>query len=187
VSSARSALGSAPATSARPPVFANGAHSDATNRTFSGDAGTRRRWGGWPSVSASVYAIVDVRENIVPRLDIREPLDSCTVVGGGLQLVCPQVVVDLVELNDVLVDAPGGVRNRGPGLHDEGPVGRLRQHQLARRLIDRSGDQWIGAGMATRQLHHPLARDVQVAVGPGVGLVQPVVVVALEAPRRRAR
>ncbi len=40
--SARSALGSAPATSASPPVFANGAHSDATKRTFSGDAGTRR-------------------------------------------------------------------------------------------------------------------------------------------------
>ena len=42
--SARSALGSAPATSASPPVFANGAHSDATNRTFSGTL-ARGRWG----------------------------------------------------------------------------------------------------------------------------------------------
>ena len=39
--SARSAFGSAPATSARPPVFANGAHSEATNRTFNG-GGTKR-------------------------------------------------------------------------------------------------------------------------------------------------
>jgi hypothetical protein len=32
----RSAFGSAPTTSPRPPVFANGAASDDTNRTFSG-------------------------------------------------------------------------------------------------------------------------------------------------------
>src|SRR5476649_2212942 len=35
---ARSAFGSALATSARPPVFENGAHSDATKRTLSGAA-----------------------------------------------------------------------------------------------------------------------------------------------------
>src|SRR4051812_22819315 len=119
--SARSDLGNAPATSARPPVFANGAHSDATKRTFSGDAGTRLVGG---RTSASVYAVVDVRENIVARLDVLEPPDIRRG-GSRLQLVRAQVVVDLVELQDVLVDALGGVGDGRPGLHDERPVARL--------------------------------------------------------------
>src|SRR5688572_24164206 len=168
--SARRSFGNAPATSARPPVLANGAHSDATNRTFSG-AGTR----GWGDLSASVDVVVDVREDVVAALDV-----------GELAFVYARrahVVVELVELDDVLVDALGGVGNGRPRLHDERPVRRLRQHQLARRLIERARRQRVGAGVAARQLHHALAGDVQVAVRPRVGLVHPVVVVALEPPR----
>src|SRR5665213_2572571 len=133
MSSRRSALGSAPATSASPPVFANGAHSEATKRTFNG-AGTDL-WIGFLArlnqrPSTSVYPVVQVRENIVPRLDVGQP--------GLAQLGGPQIVVDLVELEDVLVDALGGVGDGGPGLHDERPVARLRQHQLAGRLVERA-------------------------------------------------
>src|SRR5262245_41128448 len=151
MSRTRSALGSAPATSASPPVFAKGAVSEATNRTFSGDAATKSSGARRPQL-ASVYAIVDVRENIVAALDIGEP----RFVGGRLQLVAAQVVVDLVELQDVLVDALRGVRDRRPRLHDERPVGGLRQHQLARRLVQRARGQRVGGGMPARQLHHPL-------------------------------
>src|SRR5262245_24325214 len=185
MSSARSALGSAPATSASPPVFAKGAVSEATKRTFSGDAGTKSSGARRPQL-ASVYAIVDVRENIVAALHVGEPRNCPLAWGRRLQLVRAQVVVDLVELQDVLVDAPGGVGDGRSRLHDERPVGGLRQHQLARRLVQRARGQRVGGGMPARELHHPLGGDVQVTVGPAVGLVQPVVVVALEAPRRRA-
>src|SRR3954466_13130767 len=126
----RSALGSAPTTSARPPVFANGATSDETNRTFSW------RWGvaGAPRVprppsaepeaptrSARVDPVVDLREDVVALFHVGEPPLGDL---GGLH-----VVVELFELQDVLVDAAGGVGDGGAGLHDERPVGGLCQHQ----------------------------------------------------------
>src|SRR5215831_16456639 len=123
IPSARSALGSAPATSANPPVLAKGAHSDETNRTLRMAAG--------PARSAGVDMVVDLRENVVPRLDVRQP----TLV----HLCGTQIVVELVELQDVLVNALGGVGHRGPRPHDERPVARLRQHQLSRGLIERAG------------------------------------------------
>src|SRR5215467_4709206 len=96
IPSARSAFGSAPATSASPPVLAKGAHSDETNRTL--------RMAGGPARSAGVDMVVDLRENVVPRLDVAEP--ALVHLGG------PQVVVELVELQDVLVDPLGGVGDR---------------------------------------------------------------------------
>src|SRR3954451_24252052 len=141
IPSARSDFGSAPATSANPPVLAKGAHSEATNRTL-------RMAAGPTSESAGVDMVVDLRENVVPRLDVGEP--------ALVHLGAAQIVIELVELHDVLVDALGGVRHRRPRPHDERPVARLRQHQLARRLIERPGGERIGAGLATGQLDHPL-------------------------------
>src|SRR5205814_903031 len=44
-----------------------------------------------------------------------------------------------------------------------------------------------GAGaMTAGQLHHPLAGDVDVAPGPAVALVEPLLAIALEPPRRGA-
>src|SRR5450432_273046 len=225
-----SALGSAPATSARPPVFAKGAHSEATKRTLSGVwlasaptstpatpataslasrglgrtprirvaeprcarssvAGERIALGGgffagffaggFGTRSARVDAVVDVREDVVARLDVGEP--------ALVDLGRPDVVIELVELQDVLVDAPRGVRHGRAGLHDEGPVGGLREHELAGRLVERALRERIRRGMAPRELHHALARDVQVTIRPGVRLVEPVLVVTARAPRRRAR
>src|SRR5580704_835205 len=112
MSRARSAFGSAPATSASPPVLAKGAHSEETNRTL-------RMAGGPASASAGVDMVVDLRENVVARLDVGQPRLR--------ELGAPQIVVDLVELQDVLVHPLGRVWHRRPGAHDERPVGGLGQ------------------------------------------------------------
>src|SRR5262245_10171606 len=114
--SGRSALGNAPTTSARPPVFANGVTSEATKRTFSGAGAVI------PKRSARVNSVVHVGEDVVAPLDVRQP----ALVHAG----APHILIELVELQDVLVDAAGGVGHRRPRLHDEGPVTGLGQHQL---------------------------------------------------------
>ena len=83
-----------PTTSASPPVLAKGAHSDETNRTL-------RMAAGPASASAGVDTVVDLREDVVARLDVGQP--------ALVHLGAPQIVVEPVELQDVLVDAPGGV------------------------------------------------------------------------------
>src|SRR3954453_22030197 len=126
--SGRSALGSAPTTSARPPGLANGAHSEATNSTFRERAGrVLLAERGSATRSARVDPVVDLRKDVVPLLDVGQP--------PFVDLGALHVVVDLVELQDVLVHATGGVGDGGAGLHDEGPVAGLGQHQLARRLV----------------------------------------------------
>src|SRR5947209_1665744 len=91
-----SALGSAPTTSASPPVLANGAHSEATKRTLRGAAMPSAR-------SARVYAVVEVREQVVARLQIRDER-----LGDARRV---QLVIEPRELQDVLVDPARGVRD----------------------------------------------------------------------------
>src|SRR3954451_4937165 len=88
-----SAIGNAPTMSASTPVLANGAHSDATNRTLRGGAAIR-------GCLASVDTVIEMRKQIVARLEIVEKRLAHT------RRV--QVVVEPRELQDVLVDAPGG-------------------------------------------------------------------------------
>src|SRR5215472_10594047 len=98
----RSAFGREPTTSPRPPVLAKGAHSDVTKRTFSGTGGAP------PSRAASrrVDPIVEVREEVVLRFDLREPsLGDPT---------CLQLLVETGEAHDVLVHPASGVRHGRP-------------------------------------------------------------------------
>ena len=55
---------------------------------------------------AGVDMVVDLRKNVVPRLDVRQP--------KLVHPVAPDVVVDLVELQDVLVDPLRRVRDVVP-------------------------------------------------------------------------
>src|ERR1044071_9585364 len=95
-----SAFGSAPTTSPRPPVFTNGAHSEATKRTFSRRLRSRRE-----------DAVVQLGEDIVPPLQVPE---LGFVHGAALERV-----VEPIELDDALVEPPRRIRDRRPGLHDE--------------------------------------------------------------------
>src|SRR5262245_19507352 len=92
----RSARGRAPATSPRPPVLANGAHSETTNNALSGGAAIRRDEGNGVPASGRVHAVVDVREDVVAGLDRLEPLFAHR---AGVQ-----VVVQPREVPDVLVE-----------------------------------------------------------------------------------
>src|SRR5215468_4221955 len=123
----RSAFGRAPMTSPRPPVLAKGAHSDETKRTFNeGTAGAPP----WRAASRRVDAIVELWEEVVLRLDVREPRLGDPILR--------QLAVETVEAQDVLVHPAGGVRHGRPRTHDEGPVAALHEHELARRLIERA-------------------------------------------------
>src|ERR1019366_10825933 len=68
-----------------------------------------------------------------------------------------------------------------------GPVAGLREHDLARRLIERAPDGALRLGEAMRELDHPLTHLVEVPVDPGVAAVAPVIAVPLLAPRRERR
>src|SRR5512141_2520618 len=100
----RSALGSAPSTSPRPPVFAKGETSEATNRTLGGWRSGMGFGGGRLAApearglaSGRVYAIVGCGEDIVARLEVRHvPL---------VQPAALQIVVQACEALDVLVEA----------------------------------------------------------------------------------
>src|SRR5579885_2736712 len=112
-----SAFGRAPTTSPRPPVLANGAHSEATKSTArEGDTGPQR--------SGGVEAVVEVREDVVARLDLREP--------RHIDPPAAELLEEPVEAQDVVVHAPGGVRHGAPRAHEDRPVAPLREHELAR-------------------------------------------------------
>src|SRR5262245_41980385 len=173
----RSAFGRAPMTSPRPPVLAKGAHSDVTKRTFNG-AGTAGA-PPWIAASRCVDAIVDLWEQVVLRLDVREPrLGDSTVL---------QLLVEPGEAQDVLVHPAGAVRPRRRVAADSRPVATLHEHELARVLVEGAGRESIGRRMAMGQLHHPFASHVEMAVDPGVALVEPVLVVPLPSPRGGGR
>src|SRR5262245_12937122 len=95
----RSAFGSAPVTSPRPPVLANGAHSDVTKSTFSGAA----TGPPLPSRAASrcVDPVVQMREDVVLRFDVREP-----ALRHPTRL---ELLVETGEAQDVFIHAPGGI------------------------------------------------------------------------------
>src|SRR5215831_8906219 len=95
----RSALGRAPATSARPPVLRNGVTSEATYRTLSA------------TPSGRVQPVVDVREDVVAGLQVGE----IALVDGA---AARELVIELGEADDVLVESPRRVRDRGAGRHD---------------------------------------------------------------------
>src|SRR5215470_15784570 len=118
-----SAFGRAPITSPRPPVFAHGPHSDATMRTFSGA-------GGAPGAPSS--------GGVVTGFDLPHP--------PLRHLPRLELVVDAIEAEKVLVHAPGGVGHRGAGAHDERPVARLHEHELAGRLVERAADEPVRRG-----------------------------------------
>src|SRR5262249_41630793 len=88
------------------------------------------------------------------------------------------------EAEDVLVHPQGGVRHGRPGAHDERPIAALHEQELTRRLIERASDEPVGRWMTMRQLHHALRGRGEMAVHPGVALVEPVRVVSLPPPRR---
>src|SRR5262249_27898569 len=172
----RSAFGRAPTTSPRPPVLANGAHSDVTKRTFNGGTAGAPPW---LAASRRVGAIVQLWKEVVLRLDVREPRLGDPILR--------QLAVETVEAQYVLVHPAGGVRHGRPGAHDERPVAALHEHELARRLIESARGERVGRRMAMRQLHHALPGHVEMAVDPRVALVEPVLVVPLPAPRRGGR
>src|SRR5215813_1283859 len=140
----RSAFGRAPITSPRPPVLANGAHSDVTKSTFSGTAtGPELPSRG---VSRCVDAVVQLREDVVLRFEVREP--------ALRHPTCLEFLVETGEAQDVFIHSLGGVRNGRPGAHDERPVARLHEHELARGLIERPRGEPVGRRMTMRQLDH---------------------------------
>src|SRR6266481_6941773 len=125
----RSAFGRDPITSPRPPVLTNGAHSDVTKRTFSGAATGREP--PWVAASRCVDPIVEMGEDVVRGLDVRQPWLT--------HLTRRQLVVETVEAQDVFVHPAGGVGDRRSGAHDERPIARLHEHEFARRLVERPG------------------------------------------------
>src|SRR5262245_48333718 len=98
--------------------------------------------------SGGVHAIIEVREGVVPRLDVAEPW---LAHAPGAELV-----VEPGEAEDVVVEAAGGVRHRRPRPHDERPVARLGKEQLARRLVQRTRGDALGVREAVSELHHAL-------------------------------
>src|SRR6266511_3078708 len=79
------------------------------------------------STALRVDAEVDLREDVVHRLQRRQPL--------LVDLAALDRVGKKVEAGEVVADAPLRVLDGGARLHDERPVGGLRQQQRARRLI----------------------------------------------------
>src|SRR5512137_35537 len=152
----RSARGSAPETSASPPVLANGAASDVTKRTL-------RRRSGWIIRSGRVEAVVDAGEDVVLPLDVGDE--------GLVQPASLEILVEPGEAQHVLVHPARGVGDRGAGGHDEGPVARLREQQLARGLVEGAPFQALRVRAAAGQLGHALPGHVEVPVDPGVALV----------------
>src|SRR5215472_13424400 len=120
-------------TSPRPPVLAKGAHSDVTKRTFS-RTGTGRA-PPWRAASRRVDPIVELREEVVLRFDVREP-----ALGDPS---CLELVVETVEAQDVLVHPARRVRHGRPGAHDERPVATLHEHELARGLVEGAGRESV--------------------------------------------
>jgi len=97
-----------------------------------------------------------------------------------------QLAVEAAEARQVRFYAIAGVLHRRAGLHDEGPVARLRQEELARALVERAPRDVVGAVLpATGELVHARLGAVHVAVDPVVGSVDPHARVAAVAPRRR--
>ena len=67
-------------------------------------------------------------KQIVPAFDLAEP--------ALVDLVVLDLLVEVVEVEHVDLRALHGVLDHGAGLHDEGPVARLGQQQLAGRLVE---------------------------------------------------
>src|SRR3989338_7349740 len=112
------ALGSDPATSASPPVLANGETSDATKRIFM--AGNRRQFQLTIIVNHSgaargrIHAVVEEGEKVVSRLKLSQP--------RFMELVTGELVVQPAEPAEVVAKPPVGVGGVGLRLQDERPV-----------------------------------------------------------------
>ena len=135
-----------------------------------------------PPSSRRVEPEVDVREQVVATLGLLEVRDEVVV-----DAIVLQAVVEAVEARDVIDRRLRRVLHRRAGAHDEGPVARLREHHLARRLIERALLHAVGVPVRVRELDHPLGDLVKVAVHPRVRPLAPELRVALLAPRRHAR
>src|SRR3954449_8182442 len=128
----------------------------------------------------AVDAVIDLREEIVPRLHQAQP--------ALVELLPLQLIVQLGEAEQVLARAPDRVVDHRAGLHDEGPVARLREEELAGGLVQGAA-LYVARGvvMGAGELDHPLRCLVQVAVDPVVALVEPDAGVTARSPRRKRR
>lgn len=88
------------------------------------------------------------------------------------------------EAMDVVFEAFDGVLHHRAGRNDKRPVGRLRQQQLARGLVQRALQQAVGVREALGHFDQATFGGVLVHVNP-IGLpVDPDAVVAFRAPGR---
>src|SRR5947209_16475616 len=84
-----------------------------------------------------VHPIIDVREKVVPSLDLAEP--------RFVDVVDLELIIEDVEVEDMHFGALDRVFDHGAGLHDESPVAGLGQQKLAGGLVERASAQGVAA------------------------------------------
>ena len=83
---------------------------------------------------------IEVGEDVIPLLAELEE--------AAVDVVRLHLIVEPIEAQNVIFGAAHGVRNRGAGLHDEGPVAGLSQEHLTGRLVKSPAAQRSGIGVA---------------------------------------
>jgi len=104
-----------------------------------------------------------------------------------IDAVLPDLAFQPKEPVAVVPRALFGVVLRRAHRDQERPVGRLRQQQFARQLVQRPFLDAVRVGVLSGEVDHLVGHDVEVRIDPVVAGVQPHFVVALVPPRRRFR
>src|SRR5262249_1002305 len=115
-----------------------------------------------------------MRKDVVLRFDLSHP--------PFRHPARPDLVVEAIETEEMLVHAPRGVGHGSTGPHDESPVAALHQHELAGSLVEGALEEPVRGRVPARQLDHTLPGHVEMAIDPCIALVQPIAVVALPTP-----
>ena len=102
--------------------------------------------GGNEVARLGVYAIVDIRKQIVPPFNLAQP--------RLIDLTAFDFFVQMIEVEDVDFGPLPGIIDHRAGLHDECPVARLSQQQLAGGLVEGPAAQRIGVREFLGQLDH---------------------------------
>src|ERR1700686_207250 len=133
------------------------------------------------------FARNDKRSNVVPPIDVRKKIIAAFAVREKrfVHVASIELFPEAIEAEEMIGDAFGGVMFRGPGFHEEGPVARLGEQQLACELFQNAiGQLVVTGGMGAGDFRHAARGGMKMRIDPGVGLIEPDTEISLVAPTR---
>lgn len=116
-------------------------------------------------INGCVSVIVDLLEDGIFPFEFGDPL--------GFEAVFNDLLIDAVEARDVVTRAFFGVFDARVCRDNEGPVGGLREEQLAGGLIEGAFEETVGVGESAGEFDHVFFGAMEVRVDPVVSVVEP--------------